>query len=91
MRHPRDGVVGARGILDEEARLDEVARSTESDGLSALEAVVEELEKGRKYKIRVTLRKDAKPGYLKGSVNIRTNCPGEKTVRAWFHAFVSKN
>jgi len=54
------------------------------------DAAVEELEKGRKYKVRVTLRKDAKPGYLKGSVNIRTNCPGEKTVRAWFHAYVSK-
>lgn len=54
------------------------------------DTAVEEIEKGRKYKVRVTLRKDAKPGYLKGSVNIRTNCPGEKTVRAWFHAFVSK-
>jgi hypothetical protein len=54
------------------------------------DAVVEEIEKGRKFKVRVSLRKDAAPGYLKGSVNIRTNCSGEKTVRAWFHAFVSK-
>lgn len=54
------------------------------------DATIEVLEEGRKFKIRVTLKKDAKPGYVKGSVNIRTNCPGEQTVRAWFHAFISR-
>ena len=51
---------------------------------------VELIEKGRKYKVSVTLRSDAKPGYVKGSINIKTNCPGETLVRAWFHAFITK-
>ena len=54
------------------------------------DAVVEELDKGRKFKVSVTLKEGAKPGYVKGSVNIRTNCAGEETVRAWFHAFIAR-
>lgn len=54
------------------------------------DAKVETLEEGRKYKVTVTLKDTAKPGYVKGSVNIKTNCPGEEVVRAWFHAFVTK-
>jgi hypothetical protein len=48
------------------------------------------VEEGRKYRIRVSLLPDGPAGYHKGSVEIRTNCPGESLIKAWFHAFVKK-
>lgn len=49
------------------------------------------IEKGRKYKVKVTLKAGGKVGYLRGRVQINTNCPGENSVHAWFHAFVKRN
>ena len=48
------------------------------------------IEKGRVFKVKITLKAGGKPGYLRGAVQINTNCPGEDSIRAWFHAFVKR-
>ena len=47
-----------------------------------------EVEAGRRYAIKVSVKKDAKRRYHKGKLSIRTNCPGEALQRAWFYAIV---
>lgn len=47
-------------------------------------------EPGRKYRVKVTLKADAPDGYHRGTVTVKTNCPGETTLQAFFYAFMGK-
>ncbi|HMS15986.1 MAG TPA: DUF1573 domain-containing protein [Planctomycetota bacterium] len=54
------------------------------------EAAFKELEKGRKYEVTLKIGADAKRGFQKGTVSIKTNVVGENIVQAYFYAFVEK-
>jgi hypothetical protein len=54
------------------------------------EAEVIPEEAGRRYRIRVSTKADAPPGYQKGTLTIRTNCAGETSIQAYFYALVGR-
>jgi hypothetical protein len=56
------------------------------EGLVA--AKVEEVTPGQSYKIVLTLGADAKEGFSRGTLTIRTNCPGENEIQVYVYTLV---
>jgi hypothetical protein len=54
----------------------------------AFTATVEEVKPGQSYRIVLGIAKDAKDGYSRGTVNVKTNCPGETDLQIYFYALL---
>jgi Protein of unknown function (DUF1573) len=53
-------------------------------------AKVEEVNAGKSYRIVLGIAPDAKEGYSRGTVSIKTNCPGETDLSVYFYALLDK-
>jgi len=62
--------------------------SVTPEGPFTVEVVTD--EPGRKFRVKVGLKPDAKDGYHKGTLNVQTNCPGETSLQSFFYAYVLK-
>jgi LEA14-like dessication related protein len=49
---------------------------------------LEEVEAGRKYRIVLGLAPEAKDGYSRATMTIKTNCPGETVLQVYFYALL---
>jgi hypothetical protein len=56
----------------------------------AFTAKLEEVTPGKTYKIVLAIAPDAKEGYSRGTVSIKTNCPGETDLQVYFYAMLDK-
>jgi hypothetical protein len=54
----------------------------------AFTAKVEEAEAGKHYRIVLSVAPDAKPGFSRGTMTIKTNCPGEDELSVYFYALL---
>ena len=54
----------------------------------AFTAKLEEVRAGQAYKIVIGIAPDAKKGYSRGTVSIKTNVPGETDLQVYFYALL---
>jgi hypothetical protein len=54
----------------------------------AFTATLEEVKPGQAYKIVLGIAPEAKDGYSRGTVTVRTNCPGETELQVFFYALL---
>ncbi len=54
----------------------------------AFTAKLEEVKPGQAFKLVLALAADAKEGYSRGTVTIKTNCAGENLIQVYFYALV---
>jgi hypothetical protein len=57
----------------------------------AFTAKLEPVNDGKSYKIVLGIAPNAKPGYSRGTVSIKTNCPGETDLSVYFYALLDAN
>ena len=55
----------------------------------AFTAKLEEVKAGQTYKIVIGIAPDAKKGYSRGTVSIKTNVPGETDLQVYFYALLN--
>jgi hypothetical protein len=57
----------------------------------AFTAKLEEVKAGQSYRIVLGIARDAKDGYSRGTVSIKTNCPGETDLQVYFYALLQSD
>lgn len=77
-------------IVTKSGTADLIIQSVGTSQEGAFEAASREVENGRKYEVTLKISPDAKKGFQKGTLNIRTNVQGEGLLQAYFYAFVER-
>jgi hypothetical protein len=77
-------------IVSKTGAADLIVDEVTANPSGVFEAAFKELEKGRKYEVTLKIAADAKRGFQKGTITVRTNVEGEHVVQAYFYAFVEK-